>query len=216
MYKNRLIRRLKTAIANPAYIVEVLLERGLTFFWGGVFRAECAIKGIPVGRNVEIFGKCIIRKNPRTRIVFGDNVQIISSSWRSSTANCANSKLRTFTEGATIIFEDSSGMTGGAIVARSKTIRIGKRCMLAPNVTILDSDWHIAWPPDRRHNTSETDIDEGVTLQNNVWVGMGATILKGVTIGENSVIAAGSVVVSSIPPNCLAGGAPAKVLKRFD
>jgi acetyltransferase-like isoleucine patch superfamily enzyme len=216
MNKNRLIRRIKTAIANPLYVVEVLHERALTVIWGWVFRAECAVKGIAVGRNLESFGKCIIRKAPRTRIVIGDNVQIISSSWRSSTANCTNSKLRTFTEGATIIFEDFSGMTGGAIIARSKTIRIGKRCMLAPNVTILDSDWHIAWPPDRRHNTSETDIDKDVTLQNNVWVGMGVIILKGVTIGENSVIAAGSIVTSSIPPNCLAGGVPAKVLKKFD
>ena len=107
-------------------------------------------------------------------------------------------------------------MTGGAIIARSKTIRIGARCMLAPNVTIMDSDFHIAWPPDRRHNTWETDIDEDVTLEENVWVGMSCIILKGVTIGKNSVIAAGSVVVHSIPSNCLAGGNPAKVLKHWD
>lgn len=55
-----------------------------------------------------------------------------------------------------------------------------------------------------------------VVLEENVWVGMGCTILKGVTIGKNSVIAAGSVVVHSIPPNVLAGGNPARVLKRFD
>ncbi len=88
--------------------------------------------------------------------------------------------------------------------------------MLAPGVTIVDSDFHIAWPPDRRHNTWETDIDKDVTLEENVWVGMNCIILKGVTIGKNSVIAAGSVVVHSIPPNCLAGGNPAKVLRQMD
>ena len=106
-------------------------------------------------------------------------------------------------------------MTGGALIARSKAIRIGERCMLAPNVTIFDSDFHISWPPEKRHNTWETDIDADVTLERNVWVGTGAIILKGVTIGENSVIAAGSVVVHDIPPNCVAGGNPARVIKSL-
>jgi acetyltransferase-like isoleucine patch superfamily enzyme len=107
-------------------------------------------------------------------------------------------------------------MTGGAIISRSKTIKIGKHCMLAPGVVIMDSDFHIAWPPEKRHHTSERDIDKEVTLEDNVWVGMKVTILKGVTIGKNSVISAGSIVTSDIPANCLAGGIPARVLKQYD
>lgn len=197
------------------FVLELAVEKALNIFWGLVFRAECAVKGIPVGRRIDIFGKCIIRKAPWTKIVIGNDVQILSSSWRSSTANCMRSKLRTYFESAAIIIGDSSGMTGGAIIARSKTIKLGEHCMLGPNVTIFDSDFHIAWPPGGRHHTTETDIDQDVTLENNVWVGMGAIILKGVTIGENSVIAARSVVTSSIPPNCLAGGVPARVIKFF-
>jgi acetyltransferase-like isoleucine patch superfamily enzyme len=193
----------------------MIRERLLTFFWTIVFTMECRLRGIAVGKRLEIFGKCILRKSPRSKIIIGNDVQIISSSWRSSTANCGRSKLRTYYPTATIIMGDHSGMSGGAIIARSKTIRIGERCMLAPNVTIFDSDFHIAWPPERRFNTWETDIDEDVTLERNVWVGMGTIILKGVTIGENSVIGAGSVVVRDIPPNCVAGGNPARVLKTL-
>src|SRR3989338_11583173 len=192
---------------------DTFYQQAATFFWTLAFGLKCWLLGVKSGRRLEVFGNCIIRKHPQSKIVIGDGVVLVSSSWRSSTANCFNCKLRTFYSTAAIIFGDNSGMTGGAIIARAKTIRIGARCMLAPNVTIMDSDFHIALPPDRRHNTWETDIDEDVTLEENVWVGMGCIILKGVTIGKNSVIAAGSVVVHSIPPNCLAGGNPAKVLK---
>lgn len=195
---------------------DLFCQRGATSFWTLAFGLKCRLLGVRAGRRLEVFGNCIIRKHPQSQIVIGNNVQLISSSWRSSTANCFNCKLRTFYNTSAIFLGDHSGMTGGAIIARSKTIRIGAMCMLAPGVTILDSDFHIAWPPDRRHNTWETDIDKDVTLEENVWVGMGCIILKGVTIGKNSVIAAGSVVVNSIPPNCLAGGNPAKVLKYLD
>lgn len=191
-------------------------QRVATFFWTFAFGLKCWLLGVKSGRRLEVFGNCIIRKHQQSQIVIGDGVILVSSSWRSSTANCFNCKLRTFHSTSAIFLGDGCGMTGGAIIARSKTIRIGARCMLAPGVTIMDSDFHIAWPPDRRHNTWETDIDKDVTLEENVWVGMGCIILKGVTIGKNSVIAAGSVVVHSIPPNCLAGGNPAKVLKRMD
>jgi acetyltransferase-like isoleucine patch superfamily enzyme len=53
-------------------------------------------------------------------------------------------------------------------------------------------------------------------LEENVWVGMNVIILKGVTIGKNSVIAAGSIVTKPIPANCLAGGNPAKVLIQYE
>lgn len=52
-----------------------------------------------------------------------------------------------------------------------------------------------------------------VEIGNNVWIGVGTTILKGVTIGDGAIIAAGSVVTKDIPARCLAAGVPAKVIK---
>ena len=208
-------QRLVRAAANPAFVLELGLEplgRALSTAW---FRLQCLWHGVSAGRNLDIFGRCIIRRGLDSRIELGNHVQIISSSWRSSTANCGRSKLRTYYPTARIIMGDRSGMTGGAIIARSKTIRIGAGCMLAPNVTIFDSDFHAVWPPDARRQELPLSADADVVLEPNVWVGMGVLILKGVTIGENSVIGAGSVVVSDIPANCVAAGNPARVVKTF-
>ena len=73
------------------------------------------------------------------------------------------------------------------------------------------SDWHV-----RR---SESDIKDAksspVTICDDVFIGAGSIICKGVTIGERSMIAAGSVVVSDIPADCIAGGNPCKVIKNL-
>src|SRR5438874_1068037 len=201
----RQMSRIGKALRNPLFVADIALE-----YLGGAistayFRIQCLLHGVRVGRHAGIFGRAIIRRGFDSRIELGHHVQVISSSWRASAANCTRAKLRTFYPSAAIIIGNHSGMSGGAIVARSKTIRIGNRCMLAPNVTIMDSDFHVPWPPERRFDTWETDIDEDVTLEDNVWVGVGAVILKGVTIGQNSIIGAGSVVTSDIPPNCIAG-----------
>lgn len=212
MIKHTYVKKMLSLLRMPA---DVLYQRVATLLWTWIFRIKCGLLGVSFGRGLEVFGNCIIRKHPQSHIAIGDGVQLFSSSWRSSTANCFNCKLRTFHSTSSIIFGDHSCMTGGAIIARSKTIRIGARCLIAPGVTILDSDFHISWPPDRR-NAWDTDLDKDVVLEENVWIGMGCIVLKGVTVGKNSVIAAGSVVVNSIPANCLAGGNPAKVLKRMD
>lgn len=207
--------RIARALSNPGLVFELALEpigRALSTAW---FRLQCAMHGVDAGRDLEIFGRCIIRRGLDSRIEIGNSVQIISSSWRSSTANCGRSKLRTYYPTARIIMGDGSGMTGGAIIARSKTIEIGDGCMLAPNVTIVDSDFHLVWPPDKRRSELDTSLDAAVTLERNVWVGMNTLILKGVTIGENSVIGAGSVVKNDIPANSLAAGNPARVLKTY-
>ena len=83
--------------------------------------------------------------------------------------------------------------------------------MFAAGAYITDADWHDIY--DRTEAIGQT---RPVTLQQNVWIGDGATVCKGVTIGENSIIGAGSVVASNIPSNAVAAGNPAKVVKDLD
>jgi len=143
-------------------------------------------------------------------INIGKNLHMVSVSKRSSMTVYSPSSFTTFSK-ASIVIGDNVGMNG-TIIASKKEIKIGNDCMFAPNVVLMDSDFHIIWPPHKRFYSNTAKYDKAVVIGNNVWVGMNSIILKGVTIGENSVIGAGSVVSTDIPENVIAAGNPAKIV----
>lgn len=89
---------------------------------------------------------------------------------------------------------------------------IGRDCLIAEHVTIRDHD-HV-FGPDFLTAHSGFNVDE-VAIGDNVWIGAKATVTKGVTIGSNSVIGANAVVTRDIPPNCVAVGNPARVVRTL-
>ena len=89
-------------------------------------------------------------------------------------------------------------------------LNIADDVMIGPNVSIITSG-HPLEPSQRRAATIGTPI----VIEKNVWIAAGAILVGGVTVGENSVVAAGSVVTRDIPPNTLAGGNPAKVIRQL-
>lgn len=104
----------------------------------------------------------------------------------------------------------------------NERIIIGSCIMFAPNVQIYTS-YHPILPEERYiFERDENDpiyyntCAEPVEIKNGAWIGGGVIILPGVTIGENSIIGAGSVVNRSIPDNCVAVGNPCRVIKYFD
>ncbi|MEQ9144836.1 MAG: acyltransferase [Parvibaculaceae bacterium] len=99
---------------------------------------------------------------------------------------------------------------GNQIIASEK-ITIGSNTMIASGCYISDSDWH-----DTYDRTAEHDKHAPVVLEENVWLGTKVIVCKGVTIGENSIIGAGSVVASDIPANVIAAGSPARVIRPLD
>ncbi|AGA28363.1 sugar O-acetyltransferase [Singulisphaera acidiphila] len=82
--------------------------------------------------------------------------------------------------------------------------------MIGPNVSIITAG-HPLEPSQRRKAT----IGKPIVIERNVWIATGATIVGGVTVGENSVVAAGSVVTKDVPPNTLVGGNPARVIRSI-
>ena len=99
----------------------------------------------------------------------------------------------------------------GCRLDSASSITIGDNCMLAAGVYITDADWH-----DIYDRTRIVGISKPVVLEDNVWIGDGSIICKGVTLGKNSVIGAGSVVASDIPENVIAVGNPATVIRPLD
>lgn len=119
-------------------------------------------------------------------------------------------------------------LLNGALVMCEDRIEIGSHCLISWNVGMADSDFHPLDPAQRlidsralapflKDRPPRPELKTApVIISNNVWIGMNAVILKGVTIGENSVVAAGSVVTKSVPANTLVAGNPAVIVKKFE
>ncbi len=91
------------------------------------------------------------------------------------------------------------------------SISIGMHCAISWDVEILDSDMHTIVGEDGQPLPNRLSV----TIEDRVWIGTRALILKGVTIGHDSIVAAGAVVASSIPPHSICAGNPAKVIRQL-
>lgn len=112
----------------------------------------------------------------------------------------------TVEEGATLQI-GSGYLNSNSRIYCFKEITIGDDVAISEEVVIRDSDNHSILAPDY-------EMSKPISIGNHVWIGFRAAILKGVTIGDGSIIAAGAIVTKDVPPNCLAAGVPAKIIKR--
>lgn len=101
----------------------------------------------------------------------------------------------------------------GAYIHAQKEIIIANNCVIASGVNIIDSNGHELISNDR---TIGRDKPKTIKVGNNVWIGLNVTILKGTVIGNNCVIAAGSVVKGEFPDNVLIQGNPAVIVSNLE
>jgi acetyltransferase-like isoleucine patch superfamily enzyme len=151
-----------------------------------------------LGKMVSVNGKPIV--DNQGEMIFGDEVRVWSPIVRA--------QLYTGKKGKLIVGRNAR-LNGVHIDAR-ELVQIGENVRIAPYTIILDSDFH-----DTKDHFSD-GASSPVIIERDVWIATRATILKGVTIGHGSVIAAGSVVTKSIPPKSVAGGVPARVIKKIE
>ena len=170
------------------------------------------IKGVLIAKKCKFFGTPIVVRAYGSTIEIGEK-----STFRSDkTSNLIGVNRRciisTFNENAKIKIGSNSGFSGTSIGA-ANSITIGNYVLSGANVLITDFDWHPI-DPNFRH-TNKNIKNAPVVIHDNVWLGVNSVILKGVTIGENTIIGANSLVVNDIPSNVIAGGNPCKVIKAL-
>ena len=202
------------AVPAPKIVVKpllwvFLLIRSAYYFAVRVFICEPLFKAYctKYGRNLHT-GCYIHWVMGKGDIVIGDNVTIDG---KVSIAFAAR-----FSDHPTLEIGDNTGIGHGCFFTIGKRISIGRNCHLSGDITIMDSNAHDTDPAARlaRKPPNPEDV-RPVVIRDEVWIGRWCIIFPGVKIGEGSVISAGSVVRTHVPPFSVVAGNPAKVMFRL-
>lgn len=171
-------------------------------------------------RRIYFSGKIIIKGWPYVKVhkkakcSFGKNVTLNSQNRNYHVNMFSYVKILADREGAQISIGDNTRIHGSCIHAQKK-ISVGANCLIAANCQIIDGNGHDLSFPDVTNRINTRGRPKEIIIEDNVWIGANCIVLPGVRIGFGSVIAAGSVVTKDIPPFCVAGGNPARVLKDY-
>jgi acetyltransferase-like isoleucine patch superfamily enzyme len=196
-------------------LLEKILRKSAVLLATTLGKVKFRWRGVRFGDGLVLYGLPIVALADYSSIELGRNVALCS--WSSETALGVNHPtiLRTLAPGAQIIIGEDVGISGGAICAARK-ITIGAETLVGANVIIVDTDFHQVAPVGRRYQKDYGNIGFAeVKVGRNVFIGANALVLKGVQIGDNSVIGAGSVVTRDIPENVIAAGNPCKIIKNL-
>jgi acetyltransferase-like isoleucine patch superfamily enzyme len=111
---------------------------------------------------------------------------------------------------AELIIGNNTFVNTGTILSATNRIVIGNNVQIANQVILMDGDFHGVDDRDVMKAPSE------IIVEDDVWIATRSMILKGVTIGKGSTVAAGSVVTKNVPPYTLVGGVPAKIIRHLN
>ena len=165
-----------------------------------------------IGKNFKIYACSNCFSDNKENIKIGDNCEIAGT-------------LYSMDDGK-ITIGNYTEIREASFVGSVEDIKIGDYVIISNHVKIYDNNNHPTDPETRKQMCINGFHGEAwrwtyaehkpVVIENNVWIGEGTTILKGVTIGEGSIIGCNSVVTKDVPPYCIAAGNPAKVVKKLE
>ncbi|MGH9453236.1 MAG: acyltransferase, partial [Terriglobia bacterium] len=187
----------------------IILVRSTYYFLCRVFIAEPLFKVYctQYGRNFHT-GVFIPWVQGKGEIIIGDNVSI--------DGRCAFFFAARYSEKPRLTIGDNTGIGHNCAFTVGKEIRIGKHCRFGSSVAVFDAPGHPADPAARLAGLPSAQNEvRPITIGDNVWIGTGAIIFPGVTIGDGSIVAMGSVVMSNVPPNTMVAGNPARQVRAL-
>ncbi|MFC4810056.1 acyltransferase [Paenibacillus sp. GCM10023250] len=155
--------------------------------------------GRPLRELPWIKGKLYVNQGGTLRV--GNRVRFVGKPWASQL---------TVEKGAVLEIGDRTFINAGVGIASRNRVTIGRDVKIGPRTSILDSMYH------QLDANDSAGASKPIVIGDNVWIGTRCTILPGVTIGENAVVAAGSLVNKDVPKNALVAGTPARVIRELD
>jgi maltose O-acetyltransferase len=196
------------APAAPAALASSGAPAGLARLWGAFARLRLVGPALNARwhlRSAARLGQRVtLRGRPQVsnegRLTVGDRVRLVST--------VATLELATLPGGHLEIGDNVFINYGSSLVA-SNHVRVGDDCLIGTHVMVMDCDFH------RVEDKAWDTTGRPVILEDRVWIGNRSMILKGVTVGHDAVVAAGSVVTKDVAPRTLVAGVPARVVRRF-
>lgn len=167
---------------------------------------KLAIVGVKMKGIVFTGGKLFVNRCKNASISVGKKCRFMSKSWGNN-IGLNHQCMLSAEKGAVLTIGDFGSFSGDSIRCFEK-ITIGNHVRVGANSLIIDGDAH--------QDDPRSGKNKPIVIEDNVWIGANVTVLKGVTIGRNSLIGAGSIVTKDIPANVVAAGNPCIVVKYFD
>jgi acetyltransferase-like isoleucine patch superfamily enzyme len=216
----RCARAVRRGVSNfsmpgPKVVVRPMLAafvgcRSIYYFLRRVLLCEPLFKAYckQYGRGVRT-GVYIHWVEGKGDIILGDGVEV--------DGKCSFHFASRFCEHPMLKIGDHSIIRHGCDFTIAKSITIGRYCKIANDVILYDSSGHPSAPEARKARQPPRDEDvRPIVIGDNVWIGRRAIVSPGVTIGDNSIVSSGSVVVMDVPPNVVVAGFPARKIASLD
>ncbi len=190
-------------VVLPLLLAFIVSRAVFRFLWRvlvcePLFKAYCTRYGRGLHTDVHVHWV-----RGRGDLLIGDEVLV--------DGKCSFSFASRLSERPTLEIGDRTGIGHGCSFTVARQITIGRDCRIAGGVLMFDSSGHSADPEARRKGLPPAPQDvRPITISDNVWIGRNAIIYPGVTVGANSVVSAGAVVTTDVPPNTVVAGNPAR------
>lgn len=202
-----MVQKLSYFWKNRAHYTLVVLENLGRLFWWGINYISAWWWDIKIGKGCRFNGRTYFRRLQDSKIIVGEHCIFNSSHSSNLIGVYSPCIISTLSKIAHVEIGDRCGFSG-TVIGAAVSIKIGNDVRCGANTLLTDTDWH---SDDKR-----VGLDKPIIIEDNVWLGYGVKVLKGVRIGKNTLIGANSIVTKDIPSNVIAAGNPCRVIKHIE